>query len=120
MILTDVLLTTTLPHDKYTNDLHNLTKSKRKESDYFDKNKANKENESDDNNKSESYSKIDKRELDDAVDYGIRAMQELIEVKEPKWYKMGKLLLCDGTIDILYYLHMKISLSTIQTRKNFN
>ncbi|EFA05698.1 chorion peroxidase isoform X1 [Tribolium castaneum] len=88
MIITDVLLTTTLPHDQWTNDdPHNLTK--RKESDYFDKNDANKENESDDNGKSESYNKIDKRELDDAVDYGIRAMQELIEVKEPKWYKMG-------------------------------
>lgn len=41
-------------------------------------------------NGSKIATKLEKRELDDAVEYGLKAMEELINVKEPQWYKMGK------------------------------
>ncbi|RZC43164.1 chorion peroxidase-like, partial [Asbolus verrucosus] len=100
------------------NDTHNLTKFelRRKESDYLENSTTtNKEKESigqlfDDSNntdlaktvQSESHLKtnrpdgkekksdeVHKRELDDAIEYGLKAMQELLEVKEPHLYKMG-------------------------------
>ena len=58
-----------------------LTKLENEESDYLES--ADKETES-------VLEEGRKRELDDAVEHGLRAMQELLEVKEPKWYQMGE------------------------------
>ncbi|XP_063915826.1 chorion peroxidase-like isoform X2 [Zophobas morio] len=63
-----------------------LTKLENEESDYLES--ADKETES-------VLEEGRKRELDDAVEHGLRAMQELLEVKEPKWYQMGLYLDAD-------------------------
>lgn len=52
-------------------------------------------------NRPKLKSNVEKRELEDAVEYGLKAMEELINVKEPQWYKMGKyIILCI----LLYYI----------------
>lgn len=35
---------------------------------------------------------FDQWDIDDALEYGLKAAKELHEIKEPQWYSMGKLM----------------------------
>lgn len=38
--------------------------------------------------------KLEQKDIDEALEYGLKVAKDLYEIKEPLWYSMGELMMC--------------------------